>query len=83
MHFIYWIILGLIAGYIASRIVNRTGSGIVLDTILGVVGAVVGGFISEKLGMGGVMGYGVIWSLFVSVVGAIIVLVAYRAIATR
>ena len=52
MHFIYWIILGLIAGFIASRIVNQTGSGIVLDTIIGVVGAVIGGFIGEKLGLG-------------------------------
>jgi len=80
LHILYSIIMGLIAGYIASRIVNRTGSGILLDIVLGVVGAVVGGFISEKLGMGGAAGYGTIWFLFVSVVGAIVVLLIYRAI---
>ena len=79
-HILYSLVMGLIAGYIASRIVNRTGSGILLDIVLGVVGAEIGGFISEKLGMGGAAGFGVIWYLFVSVVGAIIVLLAYRAI---
>ncbi len=82
MHFLAWIILGLIAGFIASRIVNKTGSGMVLDTIIGVVGAVVGGFIGEKLGLGGLEGLS-LWSIFLAVVGAVIVLVAYRAIATR
>ncbi len=80
MHILYSLVMGAIAGYIASRIVNKTGSGILLDTVLGIVGAVIGGFISDKLGLGGAAGYGVIWFLFVSVVGAIILLVAYRAI---
>ncbi len=80
MHLIYSIIMGLIAGYIASRIVNRSGSGVLLDIVLGVIGAVVGGYISQALGLGGARDFGTIWFLFVSVVGAIIVLVVYRAI---
>lgn len=80
MHFIYSIIMGIIAGFIASKIVNKTGSGVLLDLILGIVGSVVGGFLSDRLGLGGALGYGTIWFLFVSVVGAIIVLLIYRAI---
>jgi uncharacterized membrane protein YeaQ/YmgE (transglycosylase-associated protein family) len=80
MHFLYSIVLGILAGYIASKIVNKTGSGILLDLILGIVGSVVGGFLSDRLGLGGAQGYGTIWFLFVSVVGAIIVLLIYRAI---
>ena len=83
MHFIGFIILGLIAGFIASKIVNKTGSGMLVDTLIGVVGAVIGGFIGDKLGLGGLEGVFSIWSLFLAVVGAIIVLVAYRAINSR
>jgi uncharacterized membrane protein YeaQ/YmgE (transglycosylase-associated protein family) len=81
VHIIYSIIMGIIAGFIASKIVNKTGSGILLDLVLGVVGSVLGGFLSEKLGLGGSEGFGTIWFLFVSVVGAIIVLLIYRAVA--
>jgi len=80
LHFFYSIIVGGIAGFIASKIVNKVGSGILVDVILGVVGSVVGGFLSDKLGLGGAEGFGTIWFLFVSVVGAIIVLLIYRAI---
>ena len=83
MHFIGFIILGLIAGFIASKIVNKTGSGMLVDTLIGVVGAVIGGFIGDQLGLGGLEGVFSIWSLFLAVVGAIIVLVAYRAINSR
>ncbi len=83
MHILYWIILGLIAGAIGSRIVNKQGSGFVLDTIIGIVGAVIGGWIGERLGLGGLYGYGFIWSLFLAVVGSVIVLVGYRALSNR
>ena len=79
MGVISWIILGLIAGFIGSKIVNRTGEGIVLDIILGVVGAVVGGYLFSMFGSQGVTGLN-IWSLLVAVIGAIVVLVVYRAI---
>ena len=80
---IYWIILGLIAGAIASRIVERRGAGIVLDIIIGIGGAVIGGYIGEALGLGGLQGYGYIWSLFLAVVGAVVVLLGYRALSRR
>jgi uncharacterized membrane protein YeaQ/YmgE (transglycosylase-associated protein family) len=82
MTIIGWIILGLVSGFIASKIVNKTGSGIVLDVVLGVVGAVVGGFVFRLIGDAGVTGLN-LWSLLVSVVGAVLVLVAYHAISGR
>jgi len=68
-----WIILGLISGFIASRIVNHSGQGMLLDVVLGVVGAVVGGFLFNMAGAQGVNGFN-IWSMFVAVVGAMVVL---------
>jgi uncharacterized membrane protein YeaQ/YmgE (transglycosylase-associated protein family) len=82
MGIIAWIVLGLIAGFIASKIVNRSGEGPLLDIVLGVVGAVVGGFLFNLVGASGVTGFN-IWSLFVAVAGAVVLLVAYHAIAGR
>jgi uncharacterized membrane protein YeaQ/YmgE (transglycosylase-associated protein family) len=83
MGLISWIILGLIAGFIASKIVNRTGSGLVLDIFLGMIGASVGGLIYSGLfGMSGVTGLN-IWSIIVSVIGAVIVLWVYEAVLAR
>jgi uncharacterized membrane protein YeaQ/YmgE (transglycosylase-associated protein family) len=79
MSIIAWIILGLIAGFIASKIVNKTGEGFLLDIVLGVVGAIVGGFLFNMIGHTGVTGLN-IWSLFVSVIGAVVVLLVYRMI---
>lgn len=82
MSIIAWIILGLIAGFIGSKLVNKSGEGLILDIVLGVVGAVVGGFIFNAFGASGVSGLN-IYSLIVAVVGAIIVLVVYHAIFGR
>ena len=82
MGWIAWIILGLIAGFIASKLVNKSGSGIMLDIAIGVIGAVVGGFIGSKLGLGGVDGFN-LWSILLAVVGAVIVLMIYNAVARR
>jgi uncharacterized membrane protein YeaQ/YmgE (transglycosylase-associated protein family) len=76
---IAWIILGLIAGFIASKIVNRSGEGIVLDIILGIVGAVVGGWIMTAFGGQGVNGFN-LYSMLVAVGGAIVVLVIAHAV---
>jgi uncharacterized membrane protein YeaQ/YmgE (transglycosylase-associated protein family) len=54
MGLISWIILGLIAGFIGSKIVNKTGDGLILDVILGVVGAVLGGYLFNLFGAQGV-----------------------------
>lgn len=82
MSIIAWIVLGLIAGFIASKIVNRTGEGIFLDIILGIVGAVVGGWLFNTFGMPGVTGLN-IYSLFVAVVGAAVFLLIYHLLVRR
>lgn len=74
-----WIILGLIAGFIGSKLVNKRGEGLILDIILGVVGAVVGGWLFRTFGASGVNGLN-LYSLAVAVVGAIVVLLVYHAI---
>jgi uncharacterized membrane protein YeaQ/YmgE (transglycosylase-associated protein family) len=82
MSIIGWIVLGLISGFIASKIVNKRGDGLILDIILGVVGAIVGGYLFSALGAQGVDGVN-IYSMSVAVVGAIVVLVIYHAITGR
>jgi uncharacterized membrane protein YeaQ/YmgE (transglycosylase-associated protein family) len=82
MSIVAWILLGLVAGFIASKVVNHSGDGVLIDIVLGVVGAVVGGFAFNLLGAGGVSGLNV-WSLFVAVTGAILVLVAKHALLDR
>ena len=82
MSIIAWIILGLIAGFIGSKIVNQSGEGLLLDIVLGIVGALVGGFVFNAIGAVGVTGLNV-YSLVVAVIGAIVVLVLYHAVAGR
>jgi uncharacterized membrane protein YeaQ/YmgE (transglycosylase-associated protein family) len=79
MSILAWIVLGLISGFIASKIVNKTGEGIILDIVLGIIGAVVGGFVFSLFGAAGVSGFN-LYSMFVAVVGAIIILVLYHAV---
>ena len=79
MSIIGWIVLGLIAGFIGSKIVNKTGEGFFLDIVLGIVGAIVGGFLFTAVGATGVTGFN-LYSMFVAIVGAIVVLVLYHAI---
>jgi len=77
MSFLAWIVLGLIAGWIASLIVNKSGEGVLVDIVLGVVGAVVGGWLFNEFGHTGVTGLN-LYSLLVSVVGAVVVLLLYH-----
>ena len=79
MSFLAWIVLGLISGFIASKIVNKSGSGAVIDIVLGVVGAVVGGWLFNTIGHVGVTGLN-LYSVLVAVVGAIVVLLLYHAL---
>jgi uncharacterized membrane protein YeaQ/YmgE (transglycosylase-associated protein family) len=82
MSIIAWLILGLISGFIASKLVNKTGEGMIMDIVLGIIGAVAGGWLFNRFGMAGVTGLN-IYSMLVSVVGAVVVLVIYHAIARR
>jgi uncharacterized membrane protein YeaQ/YmgE (transglycosylase-associated protein family) len=79
MSIIAWIILGLIAGFVASKIVNRTGEGVILDVLLGIGGAVFGGWLFHMFGMSGVTGVNV-YSMVVATVGAVVFLVVYHAL---
>lgn len=82
MSIIAWILLGLVSGFIASKFVNGRGEGLFFDMVLGVVGAFVGGAAFHLIGRAGVTGFNV-WSLFVSVMGSILVLAAYHAVRGR
>ena len=82
MGIIAWRVLGLIAGFIASKIVNHTGAGVLLDIVLGVVGAMVGGWLFSTLGATPITGFN-LYSMFVAVIGAIVVLVVYHALFGR
>lgn len=77
-----WIVFGLIAGFVASRIVNRQGEGCFLNIALGIVGALVGGFIFSAIGGASITGFN-LYSMFVAVIGAIVVLVIYNAATGR
>jgi len=79
MSFLAWIVLGLIAGFIASKIVNQQGEGIFLDIVLGIVGSIVGGLVFRLFGAAGVSGVN-LYSLIVAVIGAIITLLLYHAV---
>ena len=78
MSFFAWIVLGLVAGFIGSKLVNRRGEGILLDVLLGVVGAMVGGWLFHVFGAAGVNGLN-LYSLFVAVIGSVGFLVTYHA----
>jgi len=79
MSILAWVILGLVAGFLGSKLVNKRGEGLLLDIVLGIVGAVVGGWLFSVFGAAGVTGLN-LYSLLVAVVGAVVVLVLYHAI---
>ncbi len=82
MGIIAWLVLGLIAGFIASKIVTNGGQGVVLDIVLGIIGAFVGGFLFSFFGAAPVTGFN-IYSMIVAVVGAVVVLWLYHALVGR
>ena len=82
MSILAWIVLGLIAGFIASRIFVGSGQGLLMDMVLGIVGAVVGGYLFSALGATGVTGFN-LWSMFVAIIGAVVILWLYHAITGR
>jgi uncharacterized membrane protein YeaQ/YmgE (transglycosylase-associated protein family) len=79
MSWLAWIVLGLLAGFIGSKLVNKQGEGLIVDILLGIVGAVVGGWLFNRFGAAGVTGLN-LYSLLVSVVGAVVILVLYHAV---
>lgn len=82
LNLIGWVILGLVAGFIASKIVNKTGSGLLMDVVLGLIGAFVGGWVMQRFGGHAATGLN-IYSLIVATVGAVVVMLAYHFIVRR
>ncbi len=82
MSFLAWLVVGLIAGFLASKVINKTGEGLVMDIILGVVGAFVGGFIFNFFGASGATGIN-LYSIFVAFIGAVVVLLIYHMVVRR
>jgi uncharacterized membrane protein YeaQ/YmgE (transglycosylase-associated protein family) len=82
MSILSWIVLGLIAGFIGSKIVDSQGQGLWLDVVLGIVGAVVGGFLFSVFGASGITGFN-IWSLIVAIIGSVVVLWLYHLLFGR
>ncbi|CAM5773815.1 transglycosylase [Labrys miyagiensis] len=79
---IWTIIVGIIAGFLASKVVNKSGAGLIMDLVIGLIGAVVGGFLGRTLlGMG--TNSGILANLLVSFAGAVVVLVIYNALTRR
>jgi uncharacterized membrane protein YeaQ/YmgE (transglycosylase-associated protein family) len=81
MGIVAWIVVGLIAGWLASQVMPSS-FGIIGDTVVGMIGALVGGFIFEELGEAGATGIN-IWSIFVAFVGAVVLLFVIRAVGGR
>jgi len=80
MGIISWIVLGLIAGALAKFILpGNDPGGIIVTIIIGIVGAVIGGFIATRLGLGTVSGFN-LHSLVIAVLGSLVLLVGYRMI---
>jgi uncharacterized membrane protein YeaQ/YmgE (transglycosylase-associated protein family) len=82
MSIIAWIVLGLVAGFIASKIVNRRGEGLLLNMALGIIGALVGGFLFSAIGQTGITGFN-IYSIFVAIIGAVVVLLIHQTLTGR
>jgi uncharacterized membrane protein YeaQ/YmgE (transglycosylase-associated protein family) len=78
MSILGWIVLGLISGFIASKIVNRRGEGVLLDIVLGIVGAIVGGWLFSFFGASAIDGFN-LYSMVVAVIGAVVILLLYHA----
>ena len=82
MSILAWLVVGLIAGFLASKVINKTGSGLIMDIVLGVVGALVGGFVFNAIGHSAPNGIN-IYSIFVAFIGSVIVLLLYHMVFRR
>ena len=77
-----WIIVGLVAGVLASLVMGGTGYGIIGDIIIGIVGAFIGGWLFRSLGVTSPIG-GLAGVIFVAFIGAVVVLVVYHMVVRR
>ena len=77
---IAWIIIGVIAGWITGKLMKGSGFGFIMDMVVGLIGALVGGFIASHMGLGGVGEHGLIVSIIIAVIGAVVLTVILRLI---
>jgi len=77
---IAWIIIGVIAGWLTGKIMKGSGFGFLMDMVVGLVGALLGGFISEHLGFGSTGDHGMIGSIIIAVIGAVILTIIVRLV---
>jgi uncharacterized membrane protein YeaQ/YmgE (transglycosylase-associated protein family) len=75
-----WIIIGAVAGWLTGKIMKGSGFGFIMDMVVGLIGAVIGGFISSHLGLGGVNEHGLMISILIAVVGAVLLTLILRLI---
>ncbi len=76
MFIIWWIIVGLIAGFITGKLMKGSGFGPVMDIVIGIIGAIIGGFIMRSLGFAGQGG--MLYTILVAIVGAVILTLLVR-----
>ena len=83
MGFVAWLIIGAIAGWLASKVMKTSRQqGLLMDIVVGILGAFIGGFLFEQFGSTGTTGFN-IWSLFVAFTGAVVLLAAIRLLTGR
>lgn len=81
MFIIWWIIVGLIAGFITGKLMQGSGFGPLMDIVVGIIGAVIGGYIMQALGFAGQGG--LIYTILVAVFGAVILTLLIRLVTGR
>jgi len=69
---IAWIVIGILAGWITGKLMKGSGFGFIMDMVVGLAGAVIGGFLSSFLGFGGIGQHGLIISIVIAVIGAVL-----------
>ena len=77
---IAWIIIGAVAGLITGKLMKGSGYGFFMDLIVGIIGAMIGGFLSFHLGLGGVREHGIIVSIIIAVIGAVLLTAVIRMV---
>jgi uncharacterized membrane protein YeaQ/YmgE (transglycosylase-associated protein family) len=83
MGWLAWLIVGALAGWLASMVMKTNGSqGLLMDIVVGIVGAFIGGFLFNEFGAAGVTGFN-IWSVFVAFIGAVVLLAGLRLVSGR
>jgi uncharacterized membrane protein YeaQ/YmgE (transglycosylase-associated protein family) len=77
---IAWIIIGIVAGWLTGKLMKGSGFGFFMDMVVGLIGALIGGFISSHLGFGGVGQHGMIMSILIAVLGAVLLTILLRLV---